>query len=627
MNTRTVLAAVLFAALFFAGSASLAEAVILAQDGETDYRVVIPADAPKQVRAAADELALFLQQITGATFPIVADNDSRTENEILVGNSSRLKELGVAPDWVGLGREGYVIRTVGNRLVIAGGPWRGTINGVYVFLTDYLGCRWFAPGCSVIPKQDKLVIPAIDVHRVPPFAMRSIWAPTMLRDRDWFIRNHLNWYQVGLQTPRRPDGTREVSYNDYYYDPRLTNAWHYAGYQPWHSLGDNKLLDRDKYFDSHPEYFAMVDGKRLPSEQQPCLTQPDVVSIVIESVRNHIRNNPQAPLADVSLGDYGNMCECPTCTADYQKYGRSGVYVRFVNQIAAAIEKESPQVMLATLCGYPPVQSPPRGGVTLHRNIVVESGNTSYCRFHDFLECAVNLERGKLQTLRNWIPIAPGGVAALLYQYGAGPLLPRSSQYRLLRDNGLTGVYVFSEDGRAREYYRDQTPDLRGYLHARLIWDPEFDVDKGIREFCRAYYGAAGVLMTRYVEGVNDDRSYAAKVTRYEDIQRLPGFHTAGALDPIKRQALDKFETLFNQAEEKVRNDPVALEHVRTDRLPLQYTILMTTETTDPLWRKAAKGIIATIEQFDLKLKRVPNQKAGKSQTLAEFRRWTLDPK
>ena len=39
----------------------------------------------------------------------------------------------------------------------------------------------------------------------------------------------------------------------------------------------------------------------------------------------------------------------------------------------------------------------------------------------------------------DWVPIAPRGVgvAALPYQYGYGPLLPRASQYRLLRDAGV----------------------------------------------------------------------------------------------------------------------------------------------------------------------------------------------
>ena len=51
-----------------------------------------------------------------------------------------------------LGNEGYVIRTVGDDLVIAGGQLRGNMYGVYGFLEDHLGCRWFAPGVSRIPK-------------------------------------------------------------------------------------------------------------------------------------------------------------------------------------------------------------------------------------------------------------------------------------------------------------------------------------------------------------------------------------------------------------------------------------------------------------------------------------------
>jgi len=635
MNRSVTIACTVFQTglMFLLMNISLAEpggvpgSLMLAKDGKTEYRVVIPKGFHPEVKAAADELVLFLEQITGAGFTIVGDDITQTKKEILLGTNVRLKQLGLKLDLKQLGPEGYVIRTVGDRLVIAGGPDRGTINGVYVFLTDYLGCRWFAPDCSVIPKKASLAIPAIDLQKTPPFEIRSVWSSALTRDRDWFVRNHLNHYTVVVQTPDRPDGTRRVNYSDFRSDPRLANAYAFTGYH-WHSLGHNSdLLDPEKYFDQHPEYFSLVGGKRMRTRQHPCLTHSEVIKIVTENVKKKLRNDPRARMVDVSLGDYRKLCECSTCSAAYKKYGHSGVYVRFVNAVAAEIEKEYPRVILTTLCGYPPVEGPPLGGVALRHNLLVRSGNTTYCRYHDYEACTENVYRGRLQTLKNWIPIAPGRVMALLYQYGSGPLLPRASQYRLLRRTGVKGVYVFSEDGQTRNYYWDQTPNLRGYLHARLAWDPDFDVEKGIREFCRAYYGAAAPELISYVREINDENSYAGKATPWKELQKRPGFHSGGGfLDPIKPQKLREFDRLFDEAEKKVRdNDRKALRHVMTGRLPLQYCILMMMPKQDPIFQKAARNFLPMAERLGVKKVRNLKAESGpKMQDLTVFCRAML---
>jgi len=224
------------------------------------------------------------------------------------------------------------------------------------------------------------------------------------------------------------------------------------------------------------------------------------------------------------------------------------------------------------------------------------------------------------------VPIAPGGVAVLLYPHGHGPLLRRASQCRLLRDTGVNGVYVFSEDGQVRQYYRDQTPDLRGYLHARLMWDPEFDVAKGIPEFCEAYYGAAAPELIRYIREINDEKSYVRTSTfSPASTQRHPGFHSVGDLDAIKTDKLRAFDRLFDVAERKVADDDKALRHVKTDRLALQYCILMMLPKQAPIFQKNARRFLAMAKK--LQVKRVSNMTAKPDpnwQDLAIFRQAIL---
>ena len=118
-----------------------ADVLKLAHNGVTDYRIVLPIDAAPVERAAADELVNFLKKIRGATFPTVTDDVDTGDAEIILARNSHLDKLGIKPEFEKLGREGYQLLTNGRHLVIAGGLWRGTINGVHGFLQNVLSCR------------------------------------------------------------------------------------------------------------------------------------------------------------------------------------------------------------------------------------------------------------------------------------------------------------------------------------------------------------------------------------------------------------------------------------------------------------------------------------------------------
>ena len=115
----------------------------LTADGKTNYRIVLPAEPTSTERIAADELAKYLKQISGATFEVVDDGSPETDAEIVVGFGRRTDALLPDFDVDELGHDGFIIKTVGTRLIIAGGKKRGTMYGVYSFLEDVLGCRWW----------------------------------------------------------------------------------------------------------------------------------------------------------------------------------------------------------------------------------------------------------------------------------------------------------------------------------------------------------------------------------------------------------------------------------------------------------------------------------------------------
>ena len=65
------------------------------------------------------------------------------------------------------------------------------------------------------------------------------------------------------------------------------------------------------YYEQHPEYFALVDGKRLRDRTQLCCTNEDVIQLAIDGIRQRMRSAPDATYFSVSQNDWGNFCQCP----------------------------------------------------------------------------------------------------------------------------------------------------------------------------------------------------------------------------------------------------------------------------------------------------------------------------
>ena len=103
----------------------------LARDGRTRYVIALARDAIPAEAAAARELAAYLRQITGAAFAVRPETKVRARApQILVGAGERVKRLLPRQDWAALGEDGVVIKSVGRKLVLAGGRPRGTLYAV-----------------------------------------------------------------------------------------------------------------------------------------------------------------------------------------------------------------------------------------------------------------------------------------------------------------------------------------------------------------------------------------------------------------------------------------------------------------------------------------------------------------
>ena len=602
----------IIAALMIVTLATVTSAVDLASDGKTSYRIVVSAGADESTRAVADDMASILKQISGADFAVVTDDTEATAHEIVIGgDNGRLSALKLADIARDFAQGEYEIRTVGSHLVIAGGPPRGTINGMYGLLMDHLGCRFLTPASSRIPKQSTIKLGDLRDRQKPAFKWRST-SPPMHWDAGWTVRNRLNECKTwggGKSMMMLMSDPRAETLGNYY-------SAHALSYIP------------ASLFDEHPEYHAEIDGKRVchPNSNQRayCVTNPGFVQYMADQFKRRAAGYRGKPVR-MGLGhtDSANNCRCEVCQESNARLGLPGTYMQFNNQIAELVCKEYPNVTIGTLA-YGMTFAPT--SVKMHPNIMVTWCPISADYLYGFDQGGPNQDRDLVGQLRKWLDNT-SQLGVWYYHYQSDTLMPHprlfASQYNfaLFEKLGLDGVYV--ETG-GNNIHDNPAPDgdklvrayddprygyftfawslthIKSYIACRLMWDPDYDVAKGIREFCETYYGAAGKDLAEYVLLVEAKDSYAKTIG--STFRSYPGVHLSASFSPmLKWPIVQKMDNLFDEAQKKIAADPTLLRRVQMARLSVQLAILCFADPDDPLRTKAFDGFFPLLEELGYK--------------------------
>ena len=115
-----------------------------------------------------------------------------------------------------------------------------------------------------------------------------------------------------------------------------------------------------KYGSVHPEWFSLVDGKRVGGliEGQLCLTNREMTDFFIGEVEKSVEKGaaeakaaglPAPRIYDISMNDSGKHCQCDACKAEIARYGLSGYQLRFENAVAAAVGAKHPELLFSVL--------------------------------------------------------------------------------------------------------------------------------------------------------------------------------------------------------------------------------------------------------------------------------------
>jgi hypothetical protein len=516
------------------------------------YTIVLPAEATPAERRGGDELRHHLKEMCGAELPVVKDDQALPSHAILLGGNNRqLTALNVKLDASKLGDEGFILRSVGDHLVVAGPGKRGTMYACTTLL-EKLGVRWFTPTITRVPHVKTLEIPTLDETQTPVFEYREIYIHEALQ-KDWAARLKTNGHHSAL-------------------DETTGGKMIYGAFV--HTFDD---LIPQNLFSTHPEYFPVIKRKRENGYVQRCLTNPDVLKLTIEKLRNWMEKNPAATIFSVSQNDCYKFCECDACKAIEQKFGgsHSGLYLWFVNQVAEAVEREFPDKIVDTIA-YQFTEAPPEG-IEPRKNVRVRLCPIAMCEAHPLETCTDNASVAFAKRLAKWNKVSGGNLYVWHYCIDFSHYLapfPGFRQFpdsiRLYKRSGVKGIFFqgcYNTPGGAEA-------ELRTYVMAKLLWDANADADALVTEWMRGVSGErAAVPMRKWFDLLHDA---AAAPDKHLHV------HGDSPLKYLTPAVLDQGDKLFDEAQRFASGDEVATKEIAKARMWLRYGQLRTAMKKGP---------------------------------------------
>ena len=513
------------------------EPIILVEKGKSEWHIEALDDS------VSLDAAHFIQEqvraLTGCTFPI---GKGTLRNAILIGNSEAM--ISRTEDWSSaFDHEGSFSLDLRGTICVGALDPEEIHSAAQDFVHDLPGMDLLAPGVYAHITQSSLrAFPdPYDAYTKPAFDFRmAFYQPATHTD---YSRWHHLRQVIKTRDSEDPDWGLWVHTMHRFVPPTL--------------------------FEQEPEYFAERSGVRVPD--QLCLSHPMVLRIVVDSLREMMSRKPEARYWSVSQMDNFNHCQCKFChRVDSLEGSPSGSILRFANAVA----ERFPDKVISTLA-YQYSRSAPK--VTRPRPNV------------NIMLCSIEEDRSRpiasrdqpgsfTADLRAWSALTPAqgpgqapNIIVWDYVINFSHLVMPFPNWKVLapnlqlfRDNGVPMMF---EQGLSSP--GGEMPEFRTYLLAKLLWNPDLNVDSLRTHFMNAFYGDAGVYIAKYTRLLEEELDKSGKaLTLYEH----PQAHRDGYLSPAN---LARYKTLFNSAEAAVMDEDTIYQwRVEDARLGIMYAEL-----------------------------------------------------
>ena len=557
------------------------------ENGKTEYKILVKANATERVEFAVKELVEFLYEATGCRMQI-------TEQE----NAEKTITLGVLDK----GNEGYRIYSNDENYVIEGYSEKGLIYGVYGFLRRVVGLVFYTFEAYDINKGDMAFI-GLDEERIPDIPTRAIGI-SPLHSEETDAPMTVEAFRMGVSGMADNWGLHNHSYF--------------------------KILPPAVYKEQHPDWYSQGDGG-----VNLCLTNEEMRAEFTKRVKEIILQHPNAKYFMLGQEDHPTVCECEKCVAEMKKYGgyASMLMINFTNAVVKDVnawlqEQGITREIIFVMFAYQQTVVPPvkRDGETftplydfnLEKNLAVmlaplgARGDKTYFDEDNYMAkstCYYDIYGYKTkELLLGWRAVVDK-VCVWSYCNDFSDLFTPFNCWDAFEENyrwykKIKAEFVFEEGS-----YFKYTPNfshLRSYVVSKLMWDSSVSMEETIDEFFVGYYGAsAAPYMRAYFNFLRDHcRKISNEKGRPMLFVRFDDFSDLSAAEywdmPTLLHAAQLHETAVEQAGEAYK------DRVSEEGMPVWFILLLryNQRLNEKDRALIAKKVLYIVEKYQYESKR-----------------------
>jgi len=487
-----------------------------------EYQIVVPDQANPIEQQAAERLQHYLAEVSRKNLAVKKEGGYRNGPAFFIGQTRYAKARNI--NFKQLKEDGLAYHPSENNLIVAGGTGKGALYGVYGLL-ELWGFRMYTSSSIDVPGEASLSFPKNELVVVPVVQYRT----TSYQD------------------------TRDPEYTDWH---RLSSRNDWGLFV--HTF--NELVPPDQYGKTHPEYFSLVDGTRSPGTQL-CLSNPEVLALLIANLKEKIAAKPSATYWSVSQNDNDQYCRCEPCTQLNTKYGGvpSGAILHFVNDVAKAF----PDKIISTLA-YWYSRTPPQN-IQARLNVNIMLCNIESRRQGPVFETDPAFSRD----LITWGKLADN---ILIWDYNiqfANLVSPFPNLHtikpniKFYTDHNVNSLFM-----QANLQVGGEMAGLRSYLICKLMWNPDADDSALMNEYLTGYYGEAGLYIRQYIDKMRESLlSSGFKLNIFGSPEDAKDAY-------LSAEMMEIYNALFDRAEKAVAKNPQLLARTKIARLPMMYATI-----------------------------------------------------
>ena len=318
----------------------------LLKAGQTDYKLVVPAETNDTQEIATKEFKHLFKKATQVNLEVVKDDqvtDASSGKYISLGRTTLLEKSGIKVDYYELTDDGHKIVTQGDDIYLCGGSEYGTVFSVYTFMNLTFNYETYTYNTMVIDQTSEQKLLNYDVTDIPDFKMRCISSDVKAYTSPDYDENMLAW-RLGYRGKNANRGYNYLPVHEVIGDPTSkssasTNARRW--FPEW--LYKDEENNPNTY---HPKWFSTNGGEQL------CFSahgDPEEYELMVQTAFEKVKwtleyytpaKQPTKNVMTLTHMDNMQYCTCDKCHEISSYYGGSqaAVQVLFMNDLAERVD-------------------------------------------------------------------------------------------------------------------------------------------------------------------------------------------------------------------------------------------------------------------------------------------------